>query len=149
MMSVVARYSRHVAGGRFVPGSRGSPRRARLNPARCPAYRCPSVYAPGRLQLDQRSTIRGVHRGWVHDPPERALEGQPRVPEDQWRGLRALLADPTWRTTDKYTRTYLGSGLYLCAVSWARHRALRPPPAGQSIAARTSPGAAPCISTTG
>jgi len=38
------------------------------------------------------------------------------VPEDQWRGLRALLTDPTRRTTDKYTRTYLGSGLYLCGV---------------------------------
>lgn len=38
------------------------------------------------------------------------------VPEDQWRGLRALLTDPTRRTTDKYTRTYLGSGLYFCGV---------------------------------
>lgn len=31
----------------------------------------------------------------------------------------ALLADPTRRTTDEYTGTYLGSGLYLCGVSWA------------------------------
>ncbi len=49
-------------------------------------------------------------------------------------GLRALLTDPTWRTTDKYTRTYLGYALYRCGVSWARHRALRPPPAGQLLA---------------
>ena len=61
-----------------------------------------------------------MHRGWVHDPPERALEGQPRILEDQWRGLCALLTYPTRRMTDKYTRTYLGSGLDLCGVSWAR-----------------------------
>lgn len=35
-------------------------------------------------------------------------------------GLCALLTDPTRRTTYKYTRTYLGSGLYLCGVSWAK-----------------------------
>lgn len=38
------------------------------------------------------------------------------LPEDQWRGLRALLTDPSRRTTDRYARTYLGSGLYLCGV---------------------------------
>jgi site-specific DNA recombinase len=38
------------------------------------------------------------------------------IDEDQWRGLKALLTDPARRTTEKYSRTYLGSGLYLCGV---------------------------------
>jgi site-specific DNA recombinase len=36
--------------------------------------------------------------------------------EDQWRGVVAVLSDPARKTTDRYTRTYLGSGLYLCGV---------------------------------
>jgi hypothetical protein len=41
---------------------------------------------------------------------------QPLLPEDQWRGVVAVLTDPARRTTDRYTRTYLGSGLYRCGV---------------------------------
>lgn len=40
----------------------------------------------------------------------------PLLDEDQWRGVVALLTDPARRTTDRYTRTYLGSGLYRCGV---------------------------------
>ncbi len=36
--------------------------------------------------------------------------------EDQWRGVVAILTDPARKTTDRYARTYLGSGLYLCGV---------------------------------
>lgn len=38
------------------------------------------------------------------------------IPEDEWRGVVALLRDPARRTTDRHVRTYLGSGLYLCGV---------------------------------
>jgi site-specific DNA recombinase len=38
------------------------------------------------------------------------------LPEDEWRGVVALLTDPSRKTTDKYARTYLGSGLYRCGV---------------------------------
>jgi site-specific DNA recombinase len=39
------------------------------------------------------------------------------LPEDEWRGVVALLTDPARRTnTDKYARAYLGSGLYVCGV---------------------------------
>jgi site-specific DNA recombinase len=41
---------------------------------------------------------------------------EPLLPEDQWRGVVALLSDPTRRTTERYARRYLGSGLYLCGV---------------------------------
>lgn len=39
------------------------------------------------------------------------------IPEEEWRGVVALLSDPGRRTnTDKHARTYLGSGLYVCGV---------------------------------
>jgi site-specific DNA recombinase len=41
---------------------------------------------------------------------------EPLLPEDEWRGLLAVLSDPSRRTTERYARTYLGSGLYLCGV---------------------------------
>lgn len=40
----------------------------------------------------------------------------PLVDEDTWRGVVAVLQDPARRTTDRYARRYLGSGLYICAV---------------------------------
>lgn len=40
----------------------------------------------------------------------------PLLPEEEWRGLRAILTDPGRRTTERYARRYLGSGLYLCGV---------------------------------
>lgn len=40
----------------------------------------------------------------------------PLLDEDTWRGVVALLSDPSRRTTDRYVRTYLGSGLYACGV---------------------------------
>jgi len=49
---------------------------------------------------------------------EAAAKGQwePLLDEEVWRGLRALMSDPARRTTDRYARAYLGSGLYLCGV---------------------------------
>ncbi len=41
---------------------------------------------------------------------------EPLLVEDTWRGVSAILSDPGRRTTDRYARTYLGSGLYLCGV---------------------------------
>jgi site-specific DNA recombinase len=41
---------------------------------------------------------------------------EPLLDEDTWRGVVALLSDPSRRTTDRYARTYLGSGLYRCGV---------------------------------
>lgn len=41
---------------------------------------------------------------------------EPLLDEDTWRGVVAVLTDPSRRTTDRYARTYLGSGLYLCGV---------------------------------
>lgn len=41
---------------------------------------------------------------------------EPLLDEDTWRGLLAVLQDPSRRTTDRYARTYLGSGLYICGV---------------------------------
>jgi site-specific DNA recombinase len=41
---------------------------------------------------------------------------EPLVDEDRWRGVLAVLTDATRRTTDRYARTYLGSGLYRCGV---------------------------------
>lgn len=39
------------------------------------------------------------------------------IAEDEWRGVVAVLSDPSRRTnTDKYARAYLGSGLYVCGV---------------------------------
>lgn len=43
-------------------------------------------------------------------------EWEPLLDEDTWRGVVAVLTDPSRRTTDRYARTYLGSGLYLCGV---------------------------------
>lgn len=45
---------------------------------------------------------------------------EPLLDEDQWRGVVALVTDPARRTTDRYARTYLGSGLYVCAVCGGR-----------------------------
>lgn len=41
---------------------------------------------------------------------------EPLVAEDQWLGVVAILSDPARRTTERYTRRYLGSGLYACGV---------------------------------
>lgn len=41
---------------------------------------------------------------------------EPLLSEDVWRGVTALLSDPARKTTDRFTRVYLGSGLYLCGV---------------------------------
>lgn len=41
---------------------------------------------------------------------------EPLLDEDTWRGVVAILSDASRRTTDRYARTYLGSGLYLCGV---------------------------------
>ena len=41
---------------------------------------------------------------------------EPLLPEEEWRGVRAVLSDPNRRTTERYARRYLGSGLYLCGV---------------------------------
>ncbi len=41
---------------------------------------------------------------------------EPLLPEDQWRGVLAVLTDPSRKTTDRRERTYLGSGLYRCGV---------------------------------
>lgn len=41
---------------------------------------------------------------------------EPLLPEDEWRGVRAILSDPGRRTTERYARRYLGSGLYLCGL---------------------------------
>jgi site-specific DNA recombinase len=41
---------------------------------------------------------------------------EPLLDEDTWRGVVAVLTDPSRRTTDRYARTYLGSGLYRCGV---------------------------------
>ncbi|MCU1692977.1 MAG: Site-specific recombinase [Frankiales bacterium] len=41
---------------------------------------------------------------------------EPLLSEDVWRGVVALLSDPSRKTTTRYTRTYLGSGIYLCGV---------------------------------
>ncbi len=41
---------------------------------------------------------------------------EPLLDEDTWRGVVALLSNTSRRTTDRYARTYLGSGLYLCGV---------------------------------
>lgn len=40
----------------------------------------------------------------------------PLVDEDTWRGVLAVLQDPARRTTERYARRYLGSGLYVCGV---------------------------------
>jgi site-specific DNA recombinase len=41
---------------------------------------------------------------------------EPLLDEDTWRGVVAILTDSSRRTTDRYARTYLGSGLFLCGV---------------------------------
>lgn len=41
---------------------------------------------------------------------------EPLLPEEEWRGVRAILSDPGRRTTERHARRYLGSGLYLCGV---------------------------------
>lgn len=41
---------------------------------------------------------------------------EPLLDEDTWRGVLAVLGDPERRTTDRYARRYLGSGLYRCGV---------------------------------
>lgn len=41
---------------------------------------------------------------------------EPLVDEDTWRGVLAVLQDPLRRSTTRYARTYLGSGLYICGV---------------------------------
>ncbi|QFU97875.1 hypothetical protein KDY119_01381 [Luteimicrobium xylanilyticum] len=38
------------------------------------------------------------------------------IPEDVWRGVLAVLSDPSRRTTPGPERKWLGSGLYLCGV---------------------------------
>lgn len=44
---------------------------------------------------------------------------EPLLDEDAWRGVLAVLGDPERRTTDRYARRYLGSGLYRCGVCGA------------------------------
>lgn len=44
------------------------------------------------------------------------------VPEDQWRGVRAVLTDPHRRTSPGSKRRWLGSGLYACSVCGSRLR---------------------------
>lgn len=41
------------------------------------------------------------------------------VPEEEWRAVRAVLADPNRKTTTGSARKWLGSGLYLCGVCGA------------------------------
>jgi site-specific DNA recombinase len=44
---------------------------------------------------------------------------EPLMDEDQWRGVVAVLTDPARRTTDRFVRTYPGSGLYVCGSAAA------------------------------
>ena len=45
-----------------------------------------------------------------------AAEWPAIVPEEQWRAVRAVLADPARTTTTGPARKWLGSGLYRCGV---------------------------------
>ena len=53
------------------------------------------------------------------------------VPEDQWRGVRAVLTDPHRRTSPGSKRRWLGSGLYACSVC------------GSGLRSHSSPGRRP------
>ncbi len=52
------------------------------------------------------------HRGEVVG----RAQWQAIVPEDRWQAVRALLADPSRRTTTGNTRRWLGGSLYRCGV---------------------------------
>ena len=41
---------------------------------------------------------------------------EPLPPEDRWRAVCAILTNPARRTTERYARTYLRSGRYLCGA---------------------------------
>jgi site-specific DNA recombinase len=59
---------------------------------------------------------------------------EPLLDEDTWRGVLAIVTDPSRRTTDRYARTYLGSGLYLCGVCGAEASSTPAPLTGNTTA---------------
>jgi site-specific DNA recombinase len=75
-----------------------------------------STGKPWRQDTVRKVLLRMRNAGLMeHQGKEKGAAGWPAiVPEDVWRGVAAMLTDPTRRTQLSSVRRWMGSGLYLC-----------------------------------